>query len=1661
MMPSLRLPTLACLLGAAHSNDETSLMQGLKIKEISRRSRTSVGSLLESAGTMLKNGATPDVVDFTRATLDEISSTVIPAMADASEADQRLIYEIYAMFEAALLELEEANGEIFSLNLENRQHSIEHKSCRDQEDVRCQEKRECDYDLWDLWKVFVDEEREMRSIQHDVDGHFCADKNGTLFSFRAQSVVHFEEFFYQKPRVELAEQGYDTKHPICENHFEVLDEKTEECDGLQFTLEQSSCQIAGKVQRAQNEFDCAWKSALDLYDLTVREVRILQQDRITEFTTLEVVQCLLNRTTERNGRPCEEATDEITVEITHCEHHRTTVNSSWLELIYPIVPPCPAVCPSRDSVQGRCYPEMPPYPCQAEYVNVEYASLPDVPMPPFSELNSHCNFRPDCQECQLPEIAICSHDLACPPGGPTVHPPVTDPPPTLPPVTDPPGTENCGLPPVHPNADVPAVSIPYGGYATYTCIDGFSVEGGGQVDQTVQCCAIAHIFGNILPCLPTACGSPPIITHAMLAPTLVELEVVHGSSAPYICQEGYQLADGSTSFDVQCTSGSFENHVGCVSVNCGAPPAMANAASAAATETVSFPSSVQYDCLPGYSLEGDSMPPRSFDITCGPDGTFSSGGCQQDSCGQAPQLVNSEWTDESQELLSAGDPLTFTVLQHRCLQGFAFSGLVKQNSSMQNSATRNVECRPNGMYGYVRPCLPINDCIGHSCGAFGMCRDQHMNYTCDCLDGYEIQTVTDAEGSEEFICGDIDDCQGHQCGEGGTCEDQVGDYTCNCRDGFTLIQHQNIKTCERVECGVPPAIANAQTAANRDNGGKTIFEDMTSYECVEGHSLTGTHDGARDFELVCLATGEFSEQPVCQPIICGQPTPVPHSTVSSEVVVFPDAAEYRCSEGYTVTGFASGATSFQKYCTDSGQLLTLSLGQAILMSCQPVTCGTPPSFELAIIGNPEVRSLGEIASYTCVEGHSIEAHNPAADSFTSECLADGTWTDTPGYCTPVACPIDPSLPGVNNFAGPPTVAGQVVSVADFNMPVLYTCQDGYTIDGRAAGLREQKGVCSAAGIFTVDACQPVVCEYADIFHGPHATIVGAERDYLFGESARLQCAPGWEVCESMSPSLMTRVHDESQFDVACLPNGLFSAPIMCTNINDCAGHDCGAFGSCVDGQEDYSCSCLAGFEESVLLNEKVCGDIDDCNGVSCGAGGTCNDLVSSFQCQCVAGHENEVTGDASSACIPKTCHLPEFANAEVASGLTFTFGNFFQVKCTNGFTTSNMQGEAFAVSCSADGITVGLDGTVASIPQCVPKSCAFPPIIPSAVSQPEQREYFFGESIRYGCENDYAEVNLYCGTSSWEQLEGFDAFFTCANSCGQPQRPANGIRHGVGQVNHPMFANLGCNEGFTHLASGAFSTVSSGIRQQCRANGEFEPWGADVNVDAFGRIICIPVQCPRPSPPANWRWAGDGIFDTTSPATLECEDGHSSNGMPHALTEQSVFCQSDGIPSLLPSPCVPITHRIVGEVSDAVSAMLIVGASVTVTDSSGSVQQLATGSNGLYIVEHVMRGEVTIRITRDEYTAWETTLDVQHDTEHGMADAALNPHLADNSWRVVLTWLINPRDLDSHVTRHQSPNGATMDDAGSSRSHLYWRNTWMGGSFFLEPVLPSICHAGS
>ena len=122
--------------------------------------------------------------------------------------------------------------------------------------------------------------------------------NGTTHEFRQTSVPIMDDVTRQWPAVFDTGVYFDGYFSASEANFVKLDEQIAACYAIQVPLESTSCQHRVMSQEVKRQFDCDWTNALCTYDLTEKEVRIIQIDRIRALQSLTTVQCLLVRTTE-------------------------------------------------------------------------------------------------------------------------------------------------------------------------------------------------------------------------------------------------------------------------------------------------------------------------------------------------------------------------------------------------------------------------------------------------------------------------------------------------------------------------------------------------------------------------------------------------------------------------------------------------------------------------------------------------------------------------------------------------------------------------------------------------------------------------------------------------------------------------------------------------------------------------------------------------------------------------------------------------------------------------------------------------------------------------------------------------------------------------------------------------------------------------------------------------------------------------------------------------------------------------------------------------------------------------------------------------------------------------------------------------------------------
>lgn len=351
MPSSLRLSAL--LFAATCVADETSLIQDVKQSlKTTKKDGKKMSALMENAKNMLINGATPEVVEFAEEILGEIQEEVIESIVHESKVQQHtLAWHFDRMHTLRRTDLLHWHSEI---NVHNGERNaakglVDH--CRLEQACKCgpielndrinngecdlacadpadpadpqstwqTSKRCCEAKLYELWTTWVSEESELRRIHGLIDGHFCPpDQNGTLHSFRVSSVSWMNEYMTQKHVVDAAELAYDTHYPLCVREHGYLDAKAAICDSYQTASENKACQHTYAVHQTLADFNSQYVEIVTAWDDAVQNVRVDELMRHREYRQIKIVECLLGRIHELNGRPCDEESGEVDAEMSHC-----------------------------------------------------------------------------------------------------------------------------------------------------------------------------------------------------------------------------------------------------------------------------------------------------------------------------------------------------------------------------------------------------------------------------------------------------------------------------------------------------------------------------------------------------------------------------------------------------------------------------------------------------------------------------------------------------------------------------------------------------------------------------------------------------------------------------------------------------------------------------------------------------------------------------------------------------------------------------------------------------------------------------------------------------------------------------------------------------------------------------------------------------------------------------------------------------------------------------------------------------------------------------------------------------------------------------------------------------------------------------------------------
>ncbi|XP_053401382.1 uncharacterized protein LOC123549404 isoform X2 [Mercenaria mercenaria] len=157
-----------------------------------------------------------------------------------------------------------------------------------------------------------------------------------------------------------------------------------------------------------------------------------------------------------------------------------------------------------------------------------------------------------------------------------------------------------------------------------------------------------------------------------------------------------------------------------------------------------------------------------------------------------------------------------------------------------------------------------------------------------------------------------------------------------------------------------------------------------------------------------------------------------------------------------------------------------------------------------------------------------------------------------------------------------------------------------------------------------------------------------------------------------------------------------SAPVV-SDVNECESNPCNNGGTCVDGVNKFTCTCVPGF-----TGETCEEGIDECNSNPCQYNGVCEDRINGYTCTCVAGIAgnnceiniddcesdpcmngstcNDQVSDYTCECVPgytdKNCetNINECESNPCENGGTCTDGiNIYTCECKPGYTGDNCQ----------------------------------------------------------------------------------------------------------------------------------------------------------------------------------------------------------------------------------------------------------------------------------------------------------------------------------------------------------------------------------------------------
>jgi hypothetical protein len=676
-------------------------------------------------------------------------------------------------------------------------------------------------------------------------------------------------------------------------------------------------------------------------------------------------------------------------------------------------------------------------------------------------------------------------------------------------------------------------------------------------------------------------------------------------------------------------------------------------------------------------------------------------------------------------------------------------------------------------------------------------------------------------------------------------------------------------SCVGRMCGQPKPIEKSKTVLQ-----KIRYPHSAHYHCYEGYSQDGEPEGAKGFAVPCDQTGNFAQNTshVCKPVKCGAAPAAEGSEVVEGTFYFSDEVNYKCKKGHTLDETAGGLKEYTIHCQATGSFTQLQ-------KCKRVRCGPAPSLDNTIQeqGEPGEEYFGDLTKYTCKPGYTLDQTPAGAKSFTVMCndggefQPEGSTGDTPiPQCRPVSAGMLPEVQHGNAKR----------QEMFYGQEAIITADSGFSTSGNPGeGTRLVVTVSTEGEFVGIEKFIPVVCGTPP--NVEKATTSFANGEGVFGDVLDYKCDDGYSTDK-------TDLDGAKSFAITCEADADFSkVPGLgsCANIDDCAGHSCGAHGDCVDHLKNYTCSCKSGYEQTWNedTDELECGNIDDCGVEACGVG-TCEDLVNGFNCHCPEGYE-ETGEDDSKTCTKKICGIPP----EVAHTTTIpsdardgkaSYQDKIVYQCFAGYTldATPTGKNHFEVDCLAS-------TEFTATKSCKPVQCGEAADTDHSSKSPAKAT--FNESIKYSCEEGYTVDATPNGDKSFSRVCQANGKYSDASlcqpvHCGEPHEVTDAARPD-GALAYGMSVTYNCFSGFT--LDGKKDGKTS-YKVKCHKDGSLDK-----------TVPCLPKVCGQPHKHIHALHSStkdEGKVAYPRLTEITCRDGYTIGGNSTGDTSFMVKCQESG-----------------------------------------------------------------------------------------------------------------------------------------------------------------------